>query len=39
MQAVYRSIFEEAGFKDVEFHQDPQFREHIVFLTARKPQS
>ncbi len=36
MKAVYRSIFERAGFKDIQFHRDPDFPKTILFLTAIK---
>jgi hypothetical protein len=36
MQAVYISIFERAGFKDIKFYKDPCFVEDVLLLTATK---
>jgi hypothetical protein len=37
MQAVYRSIFERAGFVDIKFYKDPCFMEDVIVLVAKKP--
>ena len=36
MQAVYRSIFERAGFKNIRFYKDPCYMEDVIFLAATK---
>lgn len=36
MQAIYRSIFERAGFKDVKFYKDPYYMEQVIVLVATK---
>lgn len=37
MQAVYRSIFERAGFVNIQFYKDPYFAEQVILLVAKKP--
>jgi hypothetical protein len=37
LQAVYRSIFERAGFVNIQFYKDFCFAEDIILLVAKKP--